>query len=207
MATSKSPFFVVDGFLTPKQCEAIANRLDFLDPDVDSEGNPIEMKKHNDWAEQLIYDKFVSIAPELEEYYDFDYRATERVVFEYRGEGTTSTPSCESSSWIKKQWVRTKDRDLSVVIFLSDYQDNIPFDDEFEVYGGKLEFLQHNFGFNPQRGTMVVYPSGPHFINAFSEIEAGELLIAKFHIAAASPYLYNPANFPGDFSSWFSGLF
>lgn len=207
MVAPKSPFFVIEDFLTPKQCEAVINRLDFFDPDEDNEGNPIKMIRYNEWSENLIYDKFVNNVPTIEQYYSFKHRATEQVTFEYYAEGTQSTPSCENSSWLRKNWVRTRDRDLTAVVFLSEYQDQIPFDDDFEVYGGKLEFIQHNFGFNPQRGTMILFPSGPHFINAISEVEAGELLLAKFHIAAAEPYLYDPSNFPGDFSSWFAGQY
>lgn len=206
MTVAKSPFYVVPDFLTPKNCEVIVDNLGLYNPDVDSEGNPIRMIRGHEGAEQHIYNKFQYFIPVLEKYYGFEHLGTEPTVFEVYPEGFVPSVQCENSSWVKKKWMRTKDRDFTAVLFLSDYQDKIPFDSDYEVYGGKLEFPQHQFGFNPQRGTLIVYPSDPHFINAIAEVAAGELYIAKFHIAATKPYLYNPAQFPGDYRTWFANL-
>jgi hypothetical protein len=98
--------------------------------------------------------------------------------------------------------VRVRDRDLTAVIFLTDHQDKPPFDPEFEVSGGKLEFPQHGFGFNPERGTMVVFPADPHFLHRTAPVKAGELFQIRLHIATKEPFLYQPDDFPGDFRSW-----
>lgn len=207
MATSKSPFYVIENFLSPKQCEIIVDGLGFYSPDVDADDEPIKMSRHHDQFEQFVYEKFKPFIPDLEKYYNFEHRGTETIMFEFFAEGTKSNSICENSNWIRKKWVKTKDRDFSIVLFLSDYQNKIPFDSDYEVYGGKLEFPQHNFGFNPQRGTLIVFPSGPHFINAYSEIIAGDLFLAKFHLAASVPYLYDPSKFPGNYEIWFSGYY
>jgi len=206
MAVAKSPFYVVRNFISPKQTERIVDNLGYYSPDLNVEGKPIKMMRHHEDSEEIVYDKFKSLIPKLENYYQFDHRGTEHIMFEYLAEGVKSEAECDSSKWIKKKWVRTKDRDFSAVLFLSNYQDKTPFDSDYEVFGGKLEFLQHNFGFNPERGTLIVYPSSPHFINAFSEILVGDLFIAKFYMAAQSPYLYQPVFFPGDYKSWFVDL-
>jgi hypothetical protein len=206
MATPKSPFYVVQNFISPKQCEMIVDDLGYYSPDLDPEGKPIKMMRHHEPSEKIIYEKFKSLIPKLEAYYDFEHRGTEHITFEYMAAGVKPEPVCDSSKWIKKKWVRTKDRDFSAVLFLSDYQEDVPFDSEYEVYGGKLEFLQHKFGFNPQRGTLIVYPSSPHFINAFSEIFVGDLYVARFYIASQMPYLYQPDEFPGNYLSWFGHL-
>ena len=205
MATAKSPFYVVENFLTPKQSEMIVDSLGFYTPDYDDEGTPLKMMRCHEDSESLIFDKIQPLVPTLEDYYDFDYRAMETVSFEFHPEGAEPKPTCDNSSYIKSKWVRTRDRDMTGIIFLSDYQDKIPFDSEYEVYGGKLEFPQHGFGFNPSRGTLIMYPSVPHFINAIAKIQAGDLFVARFHIAASKPLLYQPDNFPGDFTSWFKG--
>jgi hypothetical protein len=158
-------------------------------------------------SEHLVYTRVQELIPKIEQHYDYVHRGTESVMFEYYSEGTTALPHCENSNWVRKSWVRTRDRDITCLVFLNTYQGQVPFDNDYEVYGGKVEFPQHGFGFNPERGTMIVYPSGPHFINATSDIIAGELITARFHFAATMPYLYNPAKFPGDFRSWFSGLY
>jgi hypothetical protein len=103
-----------------------------------------------------VYGKFQPLIADLEKYYDFEHRGTELVTFEFLAEGVKPEAISDNSKWVNKKWVRTKDRDFSAVLFLSDYQDDLPFDSDYEVYGGKLEFLQHKFGFNPERGTLIV---------------------------------------------------
>jgi hypothetical protein len=91
-----------------------------------------------------------------------------------------------------------------VVLFLNDYSDDNKFDERFEVRGGKLEFPTHEFGFNPERGTAIVYPCCPNFINAVSPVEVGDSNVIRFHIIAKDEYKYDMANFPGDYTTWFS---
>ena len=164
------------------------------------------MMRGHEESEKLIYDKFLAMLPTLEQYYGFEHRGTEHVSFEFLSAGVEPEAVCDNAKWVNKAWVKTKDRDFSAVLFMSDYQETLPFDNDYEVYGGKLEFLQHNFGFNPERGTLIVYPSSPHFINAFANILVGELYVARFFIAGQEPYLYQPAEFPGNYLSWFGNL-
>ncbi len=206
MAVAKAPFYIVRNFITPKQCEIIVDDLGYYSPDLNVDGEPIKMMRNHEHSEDIVFDKFKPLIPKLEKYFNFSHRGTEPISFEFLAEGVKPEPGCENAKWISKKWVRTKDRDFSAVLFLSDYQDQLPFDSDYEVYGGKLEFLQHKFGFNPERGTLIVFPSGPHFINAFAEIICGDLFIAKFHEAATEPYLYQPVNFPGDYRTWFNDL-
>jgi len=206
MATAKSPFHITRNFMSPKQCEHIVDALGFYSPDEETDGTPLKMMRAHPPSQDIVYDKFKALIPTLEQYYNVAHRGTENISFEFISEGVTPEPICDSSKWIKKKWTRTKDRDLSIVLFLSDYQESANFDSDYEVYGGKLEFLQHSFGFNPERGTLIVYPSGPHFINANSSIFAGDLFLAKFHMACREPFLYQPGEFPGDYKSWFANM-
>jgi len=206
MAVAKSPFYVVKDFLSPKYTEIIVDNLGFYEPDIDTEGKPLLMQRGDDKSEEFIYDNFMAILPNIEEYYGFEKRGVEHISFEFRTAGVKPEAICDNSKWVNKKWVRTKDRDFSAILFLSDYQPEVPFDSDYEVFGGKLEFLQHGFGFNPERGTLIVYPSTPHFINAFAEILYGDLFVAKFHIAGSVPYQYFPDDFPGDYTSWFSDI-
>lgn len=203
---TKSPFMVFRNFLSPKACEEIVDSLGFYTPDTNSDGDPIVMDRYNEEYEAVIFEKIQDVIPTLTEHYDFEYRGTESVTFEYHAQGTKPTPHSENSNYIRKKWVRTKDRDITAVLFLSDYNHNVPFDSDYEVYGGKLEFPQHGFGFNAERGTLIVFPSGPHFINANADIVYGDLHLARIHIAAQQPYLYDPKLFPGDYRSWFKDM-
>jgi hypothetical protein len=203
----KSPFKIYQNFLSPKQCEEIIIGLDYISSDVDVDNNPLKMEKYYNVGEKLIYDKIQELLPEIEQYYNFQYSCTEKMMFEWYDTGVIAqTPICENSSHVRKKWLKTKNRDISAILFLSDYNDEPPFDNDYEVYGGKLEFMQHGFGFNPQRGTLILYPSCPHFINATTSIIFGELYQVRIHIAASDQWFYNPAEFKGDYKTWFNGL-
>lgn len=206
MATPKSPFLVLQGFLSPKQCESIVDDLGFYTPDTDHKGDPIKMFRHHDNSQEVIYNRLQHVISPIMEYYSADYKGTEQIIFEYLAQETISDPICENSNFLRKKWVKTKDRDFTGVLFLCDYNENPPFDSDYEVYGGKLEFPQHGFGFNPQRGTLIIYPSGPHFINANAKVIAGDLVQARVHVATKLPYLYDPTEFPGDYRTWFRDL-
>lgn len=192
--------------MSPKICEQIVDSLGFYSPDVDGNGNSLKMYRYKEDTEITVFEHLQPLIPKIMEYYGTEgYQGTETIQFEYFAEGIKPEPVCENSDFTKRQkkWVRTKNRDISAILFLYDYNDEPPFDSDYECYGGKLEFPQHGFGFNPQRGTLIVYPSVPHFINATSMIQYGEMVQARIHIATQLPYLYNPQNFPGNYKTWF----
>lgn len=202
--TTKSPFYVIQDFLSPLLCEEMIYNLDMCVPDTDKEGHPIRTVKHNETLQEIIFDRMSQNILELENHYGVTYAGTEQMLFEWYPQGCSGeSVHCENSNYIKGKWLKTKNRDFSGIIFLSDYRDKIPFDNDFEVYGGKLEFPQHGFGFNPARGTLILFPSVPHFINATTQIQFGDLYQVRFHIATRTPFLYDPKQFPGNFYSWF----
>jgi hypothetical protein len=201
----KSPFYVIQEFISPLVCEDLVDDADFNHPDVDKDQKPVLTKKRSDIAEQVVFDRVRQVTPAILAHYgNLQYRGTERVSFEWIAAGCAGIAAhCENSERIERKWVRMHARDLTCVLFLSDLQDQPGFDDTYECYGGKLEFPQHYFGFNPQRGTLVVFPSEPHFINQTTPVVLGNLYQARFHIACQSPFLYNPKDFPGNYITWF----
>ena len=200
---AKSPFLIKQEFISPLLCEDIVDDLNLTTPDVDRAGFPIKTIRMHDRSEEILFERLQLIVEEIEEYYDIQYHGTEEMVFEWYDEGCKGyVPHCESSTYVNSKWVRGRNRDVSGVLFLSDYQEKVPFDSDFEVYGGKLEFPQHHFGFNPQRGTLIMFPSDPHFLNNTTQIYVGELHQVRFHIAAKQPFLYDPQKFQGNFAVW-----
>ena len=202
----KSPFIVYQEFLSPKMCEEIVDLMNVTVPDVDKYNNPLPSIRHNNKAEQIILGRLKQLFNGIEKYYNVDYRGTEKMLFEWYPQGSKGKLACDSSEFIHKRWVRTRDRDITAVVFLSDYSESAQFDSLYEVYGGKLEFPTHNFGFNPERGTLIIFPSTPHFINAVAPIQVGDLFQVRIHMATQSPFLYQPGDFPGNFLSWFPNL-
>jgi hypothetical protein len=203
---SKSPFYVIEEFVSPLLCEELLDACDFTVPDSDKDGRYVKTTKTCERAEAIVYERLLLALPEIQAHYQMVYKGTERVKFEWHPQGSQGEFLCENSTFLRGKWLRDKQRDLTGILFLSEYQDNIPFEEDYEVYGGKLEFVQHKFGFNPKRGTLIVFPSDPHFINITTQILAGDLFQARIQMAAKTPYIYNPQQFPGNYTTWFAPL-
>lgn len=202
----KSPFIIRQEFLSPLMCEEIIDLIDVTVPDVDKDNRPVPSFRHNDNSEKIILSRLKQLFPTIEKHYGVEYRGTEKMLFEWYPQGSQDKLTCDSSDFINNKWVRTRDRDITAILFLCDYSESPSFDDSYEVYGGKLEFPNHNFGFNPERGTLIIYPSTPHFINANAPILVGDLFQVRIHMATQTPFLYQPNDFPGNFLSWFPSL-
>lgn len=199
----KSPFKIYQNFISPKICEAVIDDLikyDLVLSDYTEHDNKII--KSSKLNEDTIINILTPHLNEICEYYDCEYSNIVDVAFEQLVINKASTPTCENSKYIRQKWVRCSSIDITCVIFLSDYNDSAGFDSDYESYGGKLEFPQHSFGFNPVRGTLITYPSGPHFINLNSKVEYGNLHQVKVHIKTKEPLLYDPKKFPGDYKRW-----
>lgn len=199
----KSPFYIVEEFLSPYLCEQVVDLLNYTIPDVDIDDNPVKSARGNQKAQDLVYDRLKTLVPVLMEHYGTTYHGTEKMLFEWFPCGSSESPKCDNSEYISGKWTKTVNRDISICIFLSDYNDSIPFDNEFECYGGKLEFPQHQFGFNPQRGTLIAFPSVPHFTNNITTIEHGDLYMCRSWIATKPQLIYNPNDYKGDYTTWF----
>jgi hypothetical protein len=204
---TNSPFLVVQNFISPLLCEQLVDALHLRQPDTDRDGNFIPLFVPCLDAESILYEKIQNIMPDINNRYEgFEYRGTEPMIFEWYPASSTGKLLSENSEYLHNKWVKVRDRDLTAALFFSDFNENPPFDSEYEVYGGKLEFPQHQFGFNPQRGTLIVYPSDPHFINTTVKVHFGDLFQVKIQIASQVPLLYNPKKFPGDYRTWLTGI-
>src|SRR5574343_386607 len=169
--TSKSPFLVYQHLLEPELCDQIAEQVR-VEPIKDEDETLQATERHHVEAEKIIFEKFQPLIPELEKHYTgFKYRGTEHLVFQQfpvTNGKTAEEPHCENAVFKRKKWLRVKDRDLTGLLWLKDYQEAPPFDVQTQVLGGKLEFPVYNFGFQPQKGTLVVYPAGERFISLTS---------------------------------------
>jgi hypothetical protein len=205
----KSPFLIVKDLISPLQCEDMISRLKHTIPNTDQKGNPTVTYKGNKLSEMRITPLFNQILPEVEKYYSFETKTFTPTVFEWYPTGYNGQRStCEGYETVSKRgksliWNKTKDYDFTVVLFLNDYNNGTLFDSDFEVRGGKLQFPTHDFGFNPERGTAIIFPCRPNFANNISPVKAGNLNIAKFQIICKKEYAYDMDNFPGGYAEWF----
>jgi hypothetical protein len=206
----KSPFLVVKDLLSPLNCEDIITRLKHSFPNLDQLGNPTVSYKGNTLSEFRITTLFREVMPNIEEHYGFQHKTLTPFIFEWYPTGFAGQKAaCEGSMPTSKRgesmvWQKVKDYDFTVIIFLNDLNDDTDFDERFEVRGGKLEFPTHDFGFNPRRGTALVYPCNPNFINAVGPVDVGNSNLIRFHIIGTEEYVYNQDDFPGGYMEWFA---
>lgn len=213
----KSPFYVCQEFLSPKQCEELINQYEVKIPNFDKEGTPQKLERSltPDKGQSLIMEKLKKHIPLIEQKYNAFYRGTEPLTITHYPEYAkkpAQQPGCENSQYVKRKWVKMKDIDLTGIIWLKEYHDQIPLDPRFEVYGGKTEFPTYNFSLVPQRGSLVIFPAYPHFITCISPILVGDLYQIKVNMALSKKngglWLYDPSQFRANGSdflgSWFS---
>lgn len=210
----KSPFLIAENFLSPMLCEKIVSDITVAAPDTDINGDPQKLERHNIFWEQEITSRFRDLIPEITDKYDCEYRGLQKPLFQYYPENAKAPaegPGCENSKYIRKKWVMYKDVDLVGFIWLKDYNENIPLDPSYEVYGGKLEFPAYNFSLVPQRGTLVLFPAGPHFITVTSPVLLGSLYQIKLNVSITAKngarWFYQPSEFPGTWNEWFENYF
>lgn len=209
----RSPFFVVENFISPATCEKLIDELSLSVPSVDEDGKPLKYERT-----LIDADHIAMIRPNLEEQvsaieqrYHCEIKGMEAPILQQYFEDPKSPAEqhgCENSKFLRKKWVKVKDVDLVGFIWLKDFNTGVPLDPRMEVYGGKLEFPAYNFSLCPQRGTLILYPAGPHFITAVSPILVGSLEQIKITMKLRQPggeqWLYQPHNFPGTYQEWFS---
>lgn len=201
---NKSPFYIVDEFISPLQCEDIIERLDNRFTQKDNAGNILSIPKVNRLTEMRVMPSFKELIPDLETYFDFKYLGTTKFIITWYPTGYNNTSTiCDNSMRTREGWKRIFGYDFTCLIFLNDFRDSAPFDEYYEVKGGKHEYITHGFGFNPTRGTMIFHPSSPNFEYSIAPILAGNLNVIRFNVKAETEYEYNMNNFQGDFKTWF----
>ncbi len=206
MNNTKSPFLVYQDFVSPKVCDQICNNVLTGPVDTDPQGYPSKMEGTSDEFQSIIYSKLTEIIPQIEKHYGIEYDGTEEMVFQRFDEGMQGLgedPKCHNSLYLRKKWVQVNSIDLTCVLWCKDYQDTTPIDVETEVYGGKLEFPAYDFSLQPQKGTLIIYPAGPHFISAVSPVLVGDLKQVRINISGKGNFIYQPDQFPGTYTEWF----
>lgn len=215
MTNIKSPFFIVPEFISPKKCDDILSKIEVSEPNRDIDGRPLILERNIDDVESEIFEKFKEQIPAIENYYACNYKGTQQMNFQMLPENPKipAIPAgCFNSKYLRKKWVKMADVDLTCILWLKDYHDSVPLDPRTEVYGGKLEFPLYNFSFVPQRGTLIVYPAGPHFISVTSPVLVSDLYQVRFNLSIKNKsdeqWLYQPSDFKYDtkkgmIDSWF----
>lgn len=211
-ADTHSPFHVVENFISPASCERVVAEFGIGTPSLDESGLPLKNERlvKDPALSRLIQDAVLECGQEIQDRYNGTIRGMEVPRFVQYFENPkkpSEVHGCENSEYVRKKWVKRKDVDLVGYVWLKDYGSGVPLDPRYEVYGGKLEFPAYNFSLVPQRGTMVMFPAGPHFITAVSPVLVGSLEVIKFGVKLTlgddGIWLYQPDDFPGTYQEWF----
>ena len=208
----RSPFLVVHDFISPLLCEKLIEEHGVKAPTIADDGTPMKHEKFIDGpSRSLIHSSLQSIVGDIEERFDSVVKDCTIPLFQQWFEDPSVVcqgHSCENSKYKAKKWVKVRDVDLVGYLWLKDFNSGVPLDPRFETYGGKLEFPAYDFSLVSQRGTLVLFPAGPHFITAISPVLVGSLEQVKVCIKMQTPenlpWFYNPTKFPGTYQEWFT---
>lgn len=199
------PFFIVKNFISPLICERLIDDLRTLKirPNIGQNGFPKKMLLMNKLNSLRIAQTFDPYIPLLEKHFDFGYKGTHDIFFEWFPENyMAEPPKTEGYERTKKGWTRYREVDFIGILWLNEHNDQPPFDPSFETYGGQLEFPTFDISFNPERGTLLIFPSSPNFIYTVSGIKAGSLTQAKFTIRSEVPYNFEKEKFNCNPANW-----
>lgn len=209
----KSPFFIIDNAVSPARCELLVKELSLFPPAHDEDGKPLKYERVLSTANyveplKLVLEEHIA---SIEDRYNCSVKGMENPVFQQFHEDPSKPcqpHGCENAKYLRKKWVKVKDIDLVGYLWLKDHNSGVPLDPRFEVYGGKLEFPAYDFSLLPQRGTLVLFPAGPHFITAISPVLYGSLeqikVTVKMTTTDGGPWLYQPTSFAGTWQNWFA---
>lgn len=202
--TPKSPFILDENFLSPETCEEIILSMRHTVPNRDHRNNPIKTIKFNPIAELRLMPLIDDLLDKAEEYYDTTIVNTKEFAFEWYADGYNAiTPTSDNSNFLGGKWIKMKDIDFTIIIFLSSSKGSDLYDTVTESFGGNLEFINHDLTLSPTAGTMLMFPANHYFLNTVSDVSLGNCNFVRIHVTSSTPYQYSPAKFPGDRRTWF----
>ena len=210
-----SPFVIIQDFISVKYCEELVERFKVRTPNTNSDDMPIKLEriiKAEEGLDTLLNKLYLNIGL-IESRYNAVFQGTEPLLITHYPENDripAEPVGCENAKFFRKKWIQTKDVQLVGHLWLKDFNDSPPWDPNYEVYGGKIEFPSFNFSLTPQRGTLVIFPAGPHFVNAISPVVIGDMYQVKFNISISAKngglWTYQPSQYPigkeGVIMSW-----
>ena len=189
-----SPFFVIEDFISPLQCEKIRNSK------YVQKSNLPHVQTIRD-GQKLIVNSVLDYKQEIETRFGGVMNDDIKSLFlQFPENPTVPCQAVQIDSWqfIRRKWTKVKNIDLIGLIPLKTYNSDVPIDVEFETYGSKIEFPNFNFGILPERGSLILFPSAPNFAYAISHNLLGGIEFIKVHIVLSTvenQWEFNSDNF------------
>ena len=124
-------------------------------------------------------------------FYDVDFEWYERPQILRYPPGGKYNRHADADHWVKedKKWVRTQDRDYSVLLYLNE-----------EYEGGSLYFPNQDFRFKPKTGMLAAFPSGHEFLHEAEPTTSGlRYVIVSWSAIIGSPRVRDKAPYASVF--------
>lgn len=204
---NKSPFFLIREFMSPLECEDVILGIDETEPNYNIDDKPVKTIMRLPVLQSRLWNRLSEYFDSLEEYYSTEIYTLTPIDFEwYPTNCEEEIPRCENSMYRDNKWAIYNDYDFVVVVFLKNFNNKSDFDEISECYGGQLEITNHNFSFNPERGTAVIFPANQYFINRTKSPTYGDAHQLRFFITCEDRFNYKREDFSGNHTTWFKGL-
>lgn len=204
---NRSPFLILNNFLSPLECENYVYASDLSFPNTEVDGTPVKTTFKLPLLQRRVWNRIEQYFSSIESYYNVEIDSVSSIDVEWYPEKCLDEPArCENSLYNGRKWAIRNNYDFTVIVFLKTYNEKTDFDVDFECYGGKLEMINHQFSFNPNRGNAIVFPSNQYFINRTTSPILGDFLQLRFHITCTQRFAYDRNMYMGNYSTWFKGL-
>lgn len=201
----KSPFLVIENFISPLLADEIIVNTNFNTPDLYPDDKPMVTTKFDEEFDDIISDRINKlVVPILAKHFDTSISTIHPIEIEMLVPDAHVPVHADGFNLVDNNWVKTKPWDFTAILFLSEHTNETNIDDLTQCNGGKLEFINFNFSFNPTVGTLIVFPNDPRFSNASSYVKIGECYQIRIHLQSDIMYLYDPSKFKGSPDIWFS---
>ena len=203
---TKSPFLIIENFYSPLECENIVSLVDTSTPNMENRKKVKSVYTHG-LTTSRVWNRFSEYITDIEDYFNIEIDSASAVDVEiYPANSILEDFHCDNSIYKDGKWKLFNKKDFTCILFLKDHSTDEQFDPLFECYGGQLEIKNHQFSFNPQRGSMVIFPSNQYFIYRTLAPKFGDFLQAKFFITCPERFVYDKNQYAGNYKVWFDSL-
>lgn len=201
---NKSPFILLENAIDPKACDDIITSLNHSIPNYmnDKVAMTLKFNKLEELRLQPLIDDLLDYA---EPYYEFETQSLSTFLFEWYPEGYQAKPmSSDSYTYFNGKWIKSREIDFTILIFLSSTVTKTINDPNTEHVGGGLQFPTHGFTLHPKSGDLLMFPSDNHFLNMIDGVSLGNMNLIRILVTAKQDYKYDKRKFPGTYKTWFS---
>jgi len=143
------------------------------------------LKCRDDNVLKIVEHRFTDYTTIIEQYYNVKVKEISSPIL-----SNDCNITCDNSIY-KRNWIRKNDYDFTGYIALSNYSKDVPFDEDYDVYGGELIFKNYGIKISPTMGDLIIFPSCANFLHYHNKPLVGKFNYIKLFITCENPYIFN----------------